>query len=231
MGAADPLPLSNLWSPRAVRISAIAGFVAVALVLACGIIGPQIVAGPRVSGTENVATIRAYYSHSALASLQAGILPAAAAILVLAGGLHAVASGSARQTANLGLAFTAAIVPGYLLAASLQAALVTTANSGGDVLPLFRLWDVFYNSALYTLEAAYVLSFSIALTQSKAFPRWFAIFGWIVGLLQALNTMALWIGVPDAGTVPGNVGMLAWLLTASILLLRTTRTATRMRAA
>lgn len=206
-------------SSSTLRSCAVAGIVAVALVLGFSIIGPQIVAGERVSGTEDVALIRAYYAHSALATLQAAVFPAAGAILVLAVGLHAVAS--RRTLATMGLALTTAIVPGYLLSASLQAALVSVATSGGDVLPLFRVWDVFYNSALYTLEAGYVLAFTLAL--SSTFPRWFRVFGIVVALLQAANALALWVGLPDAATIPGNIGMLSWLLAASLLLWRIAR--------
>src|ERR1051325_2239150 len=209
-GSTPPTPARS----RALFVSAFAGLIAVALVLLCGIVGPQIVAGTRVSGTEDASLIRAYYAHASLSLLQAGLFPAAGAILLLAVGLHAAASrGQPSALANIGLAFAIAIVPGYLLSAALQAALVSTASSGGDLLPFFRLWDVFYNSALYTLEAAYVVAFSLALTHASAFPRWFRIFGIGVGLLQAVNVSALWIGLPDAATTPGNVGMLAWLLT------------------
>lgn len=201
------------------RVSALAGLVAVALVLACGIVGPQVVAGPRVIGVQDASLVRAYYAHPALATLGALMLPAAALILLLAVGLHAVASRSRPGLATCGLAFTIAIVPGYLLEVALQAALVSAASSGSDALPLFRLWDVFYNSGLYTLEAGYVIAFSLALTAGDAFPRWFRGLGLLVGLLQAANASALWIGLPDAATIPGNVGMLAWLLAASLLLL------------
>lgn len=205
----------------ALRFSAFAGILAVVLVLTGVIVAPQVVAGQRVSGTEDVGLIRAYYAHTALAPLQAVLFPAAALILVLAVGLHAVASrGDARTFATMGLGFTIAIVPGYIFSAALQASLVAVATSGGDVLPLFRLWDVFYNSGLYTLEAGYVLAFSLALSASGVFPRWFRPFGIVVGLLQALNAYALWLGLPDMATMPGNVGMLAWLLVASLLLLK-----------
>lgn len=198
---------------------AFAGILAVVLVVSFSIVGPQLVAGPRVSGTEDTALVRAYYSHPVLAKLQAAVLPAAIAVLVLAAGLHAVAP--RRTLATLGLALTAAIVPGYLLSASLQAALVTVAGAGGDVLPLFRLWDVYYNSALYTMEAAYVIAFTLSL--AGVFPRWFQPLGLIVGALQAANVCALWIGLPDAATILGNIGMLSWLLVASLLLLGVAR--------
>lgn len=206
-------------STRFSRISGMAGILAVALVLAGGIIGPQAVAGQRVSGTQDVEAIRAYYAHAELATLSAILLPAAALILLLTAGLHAFATREGSNTlATCGLVFTSAIVPGYILSASLQATLVAVASAGGDVLPLFRLWDVYYNSGLYPLEAAYVLAFTLALVPSRAFPRWFGGLGVVVGLLQLVNATALWIGLPDAATIPGNVGMMAWLLAASILL-------------
>jgi len=208
-------------SPRALRVSGFAGLVAVALVVTCVMVAPQIVAGQRVSGTVDPQLIRAYYLHPPLATLQVAVFPAAGLILLLAAGLHSLAArGRSGTLASWGLAFTIAIVPGYLLEAALQAALVSVASSGGDVLPLFRVWDVFYNSGLYALEAGYVITFSLALTQENVFPRWFRTFGVVAGLLQLANVSALWIGLPDAATIPGNLGMLSWLLIASLLLLR-----------
>jgi len=121
--------------------------------------------------------------------------------------------------ANVGFAFVVTAVPCYLLSAALQATLTDLAATGATLLPLFRLWDVFYNSGLYLLEAGYLVFLGLALREVDG-PRWLAWLGVLGGALQVFNASALWIHAPDAATIPGNIAVLTWLTGASVWLLR-----------
>src|SRR5215212_1481877 len=59
-------------SPFVARIGADTGWLVLASVGLFSIVGPQIIAGQRVSGTLDPAAIQAYYRHTALAPFSAG---------------------------------------------------------------------------------------------------------------------------------------------------------------
>src|SRR5258707_15592497 len=55
----------------AARIGVVAGWLTLSSILLFSVIGPQIIAGQRVSGTLDPSTIQAYYRHAALAPFSA----------------------------------------------------------------------------------------------------------------------------------------------------------------
>ncbi len=111
-------------------------------------------------------------------------------------------------------------MPGILAQGALEATLVTIASRGGDIVPLFRFWDVLYNSALYVLEAGWVAAFGIAMSGNPAFPRWLPRFSFAVAVLQLINMTAIWVGIPDQFTLVGNLGFGIWIGGASYGLTR-----------
>jgi hypothetical protein len=121
-----------------------------------------------------------------------------------------------RFLANLGLLLVVAEAPVILTESSLQAALVATATNGGDVLPLFRLWDVLYNSAAYVLEAGWVGAFGLAMREATSFPRWLPRLSLLVAALQLVNMSAIWVGIPDTFTLVGNIFFAIFFVGASI---------------
>jgi hypothetical protein len=86
--------------------------------------------------------------------------------------------------------------------------------------PLFRFWDVLYNSALYVLEAGWVGAFGIAMSGNTAFPRWLPRFSLVVAALQLVNVAAIWVGMPDQLTLAGNFSFGIWIGGASFGLTR-----------
>jgi len=209
----------------AARIGAVAGWLALAGVLAFSVIGPMIVAGQRVSGMLDPKAIQAYYRHDALALLSVGEFLIVLAMVPFALALRDVLSVDerARFLSNVGLAFVLIAAPLYLADNSLHATLVTVANSGGDILPLFRFWDILYNSATYLAEAGYAFAFARAMRDVRAFPRWMPWWGVIVGALQLINMSALFVGIPDNATLIGNLAFMGWFIGSSVGLTRLAR--------
>jgi hypothetical protein len=120
-----------------------------------------------------------------------------------------------RFLATAGFAFAVAVAPLYVAKSAIAATLVTLAGGGADVVPLFRFWDLLYNGGIYVLEAGWILGFGLAAAGSSAFPRWFAALTILTGVLQLGNMTALFVGIPDTATLPGNVALAIWLGTAS----------------
>jgi hypothetical protein len=116
-------------------------------------------------------------------------------------------------------------VPLYLTEYTLQATLVSVVASGGDVVPLFRFWDILYNSATYILEAGYAATFALAMGDVRAFPRWMPRYGLVVALLLLVNVTALFVGIPDNLTLIGNLAFVGWFIGANIGLSRLARQA------
>jgi hypothetical protein len=207
------------------RIGAVTGWLTLASVLLFSVIGPQIIAGQRVSGVLEPAAIQAYYRHAALAPFSAAgfviilfLLP-----FVLALRQSLASNERARFFSTLGLLFAIAAVPLYLASNTLQATLVAIAAGGGDIVPMFRLWDVLYNGAAYVLEAGYAAAFAIAMRDTPEFPRWMPVYGLVVALLQLVNASALFTGIPDMVTLVGNLAFMGWFIGASIGLSRLAR--------
>jgi hypothetical protein len=212
------------------RIGAVAGWLALAGILAFSVFGPMVVAGQRVSGTLDPAVIAAYYRHAALAPVSAAAFSIIVFFLPFALALRQVLSldARARFLSTLGLAFAVAAVPLYLSDASLQAALVGAAAAGSDVVPLFRFWDIQYNSASYVLEAGYVAAFSMAMRAAPSFPRWMPRYGLIVAASLLVNATALFVGIHDNLTLIGNLALVGWFIGTNVGLSRVARHAGAM---
>ena len=209
------------------RIAAVAGWATLAGILALEVVGPSLVAGERVSGTFDAATIRAYYGHAGLLPLevlQYAVLPVA---LLFAYALREslARDGKSRFLATAGLLFLAAEVPILLLHTGLSIVVTDLAARGGDVVPMFRLWDVTYNGGLYLFETGWVIAFSLAMRGAIGFPRWAPGFGVVTGAVQAFNAFALWLGVPDTATLPGNLLLIGWFGMTAVALGRMARAA------
>ena len=214
-------------SPAAIRFGAWAGWLTLASIIACSIVAPQVIAGQRVTATFDAAAIRAYYAHSALVWVFVAQFVFVFFYIPFVVLLRQVLSVTPRAEflAMVGAAFAIAAVPMYLAGNSVQATLVGVAAHDGDIVPLFRFWDVLYNSATYTLEAGYTAAFALAMRDVPAFPRWMPNLGIAVGVLQVVNASALFLGIPDAATIVGNLALLAWFVGASVGLGRVARAA------
>lgn len=206
------------------RIGSWAGLLAIAGILAYHL-GLMVVAGQRVSGVTDAATIRAYYEHEAIAVL--GVEQAFVLVLVLVFlvALREAAgrTGVAGMAALVGLAAGIAEMPAILVMLALQAAIVAGVSAGSDIVPIFRFWDVLYNSGTYALEATWVVAFGLALRDRPSFPRWFFGLSLITGVLLAVNVTAIWVGIPDVATLPSAGLLAAWFVGAAIGLRREAR--------
>ena len=202
---------------RIARVGSLAGWVSVAAIFAYHI-GLSILAGQRVSGTTDAAAIEAYYKNGIIApaSILAFLAVVPIAIFTLALRDALGVSPRSRFLATLALILVVAEVPGIIAQSALEAALVTVAARGGDIVPLFRFWDVLYNSGLYVLEAGWTLAFGLAMTENAVFPRWLPRFSLVVAALQLINVSAIWVGIPDQLTLPGNLCFGIWFGAASV---------------
>lgn len=175
------------------------------------------IAGPRVSGTTDAAVIAAYYQRPEIAPLGVAVflvvIPMAIFVLALREALSI--SPWTRFLATIGLVAVIAELPVLLTAIAAQAALVETARAGGDVLGLFRFWDALYNSGAYALEATWVAAFGLAMRDVAAFPRWLPRYSLLTAALLAINVSAIWIGIPDAATLPSALFLGLWFAAAS----------------
>jgi hypothetical protein len=200
------------------RIGAVGGWLTLAMILLFEVIIPQVVAGQRVTGTLDATAITAYYSHSVLQYFTLVIFLGMLAFVAFVVALYELLSvdESSRFFARLGI-FFAMVETGLIITKSaLAATLVSIAVSGGDVVPLFRFWDILYNSGTYAIEAGLIVSFALAMRHAPAFPRWMPTFSMIAGALQVINMTALFVGIPDTATIIGNLAFVVWFVGANI---------------
>jgi hypothetical protein len=203
------------------RVGAWAGVISVV-----GIFGYHIaltiIAGQRVSGTTDVAAITAYYQNQMIAVLGVGLFPVVIAIFVFAVALRETLSTTpwTRFLATIALAAVITEMAVNLTGVAAQMALVVTARSSGEVLGLFRFWDTLYNSGAYALEATWVVAFGLAIREVGGFPRWLAGFSFATGALLAINVSAIWVGIPDAATLPSALFLGIWFAATSLGLAR-----------
>ena len=203
------------------RIGAWAGFIAVAGIVAYHL-ALIVVAGPRVSGTTDVAAIEAYYGNQAIAAI--GVMQFFAVIPVL---IFFVALRDMTAQTSIGrLLGTVALAAGIAEVASIvvvmsgQAAIVAAVSSGGDAVALFRLTDVLFNSGVDVLEATWVAAFGLAMREAGGFPRWMTGLSAATAILLAAKSTAIWIGIPDPATLPAAIATVIWLVGASVSLRR-----------
>jgi hypothetical protein len=208
--------------PPVARVGAIAGWLTILGILLFDVIGPMIVAGQRVSGTLDAGAIESYYRNSALQYFAPAVFLTAALFLVFGVALYESLGVSEQATflSRVGLGFAVAEVPLIITKSALAAALVSITASGGESLPLFRFWDVLYNSGVYVVEAGLVVAFGLAMREVPAFPRWMPVFALLTGALQLVNMTALFVGIPDSATLAGNLAFSVWLVGAGVGLSR-----------
>lgn len=180
------------------------------------------VAGQRVSGTMDQVAISAYYQHQEIALLSVEQFVVVIPVLIFAVAIREAISTApwTRFLGTIGLLAVAAELAVIMTEVAAQAALVTTARAGGDVMGLFRFWDALYNSGAYALEATWVAAFGLAMRSVAAFPRWLPQFSVLTSALLALNIAAIWIGIPDAATLPSALFLGIWFAAASFGLAR-----------
>jgi len=204
----------------------VSGLVLLTLVLTYQAIGPSLIAGaPWPSGSSDPSVVNSYFGHGALGSLVLVQFMTVPPFLLFFFSLRERLSGGgrARFWSTLGLMFVGAEVPLILGGAALQGALVSIASRGGDAFPLYRFWDLYWNSAAYLLEASFLFAFAFAMTHSASFPRWVARLSLVVGGLLGFNVFVVWTGLPPTAALPANLLFAVWFLTVSIGQLRLSR--------
>jgi hypothetical protein len=204
------------------RIGSWAGWIALVGILGYHL-GLVALAGQRVSGTTDVAAISAYYGHSIVATWGVEQLLVLVPIAVFAVAMReTLSAGSSYARLLTGVALVAVIAELPVIATGIaaQAAVVAAVQAGESVAALFRFWDVLYNSGAYVLEATWVLAFGLAMRGVPAFPRFMRWLSPLTALLLAINVFAIWVGIPDAATLPSALLLTAWLAGASIGLRR-----------
>ena len=181
--------------------------------------------GPRVSGTLDAAAITDFYAHDAIAWLGLEQIVVTIPVLVFIVALREVLGPwpMSRFWATVGLAVMTAEVALIITQISIQAALVSAVATGADPVPLFRLWDVLYNSGVYVLEASLLLVFGLAFRAADAFPGWLSGLSFVAAAAIGINAVAIWVGIPDPATLPANLLFGAWFGGTSLVLGRLAR--------
>ena len=203
------------------RVGAWAGVISLV-----GIFGYHLVltalAGQRVSGTTDAAIITAYYQNQVIAVLGVELFLVVIPVFVFVVALREIVSTTpwTRFLATVGLAAVIAEMAVNLTGVAAQMALVVTARSGGDVVGLFRFWDTLYNSGAYALEATWVATFGLAMRDVGGFPRRLPGFSLVTAALLAVNVTAIWVGIPDAATLPSALFLGIWFAATSLGLAR-----------
>jgi len=191
-----------------------------------GIFGYHLVltalAGQRVSGTTDVSAITSYYQNQVIAVLGVELFLVVIPVFVFVVALREIVSTTpwTRFLATVGLAAVIAEMAVNLTGVAAQMALVVTARSGGDVVGLFRFWDTLYNSGAYALEATWVAAFGLAMRDVGGFPRRLPGFSLVTAALLAVNVTAIWVGIPDAATLPSALFLGIWFAATSLGLAR-----------
>ena len=208
------------------RIGAWSGWIALV-----GILGYHvfltIAAGQRVSGTLDGSAIRAYYGQSivALAGVEQFLVLVPVAIFAIAMREVLADSPMRRLLTGVAVVAVAAELPAILTEIAAQAGLVAAVQAQEPVIGLFRFWDALYNSGTYVLEATWVLAFGLAMRDVSPFPRFLRWFSPVTALLLGINVFAIWVGIPDAATLPSALFIGIWLAGGSVGLTRaSTRT-------
>jgi hypothetical protein len=180
------------------------------------------VAGQRVSGTTDAAAITAYYRNPAVAALGVEMFLVVIPVFIFVVALRETLSTTSwtRFLATIGLVAVIAEMAVNLTGVAAQMALVTTARSGGDVVGLFRFWDTLYNSGAYALEATWVAAFGLTMREVGGFPRWLPGLSLVTAALLAINVTAIWVGIPDAATLPSALFLGIWFGATSLGLAR-----------
>lgn len=196
------------------RLGAICGWLTLAGILVFEVIVPMAIAGQRITATSDPIVIRAYYDHPALAPVVSlGVFTILLAFVPFAVAVRTVVADdpTRRLAASVGLGFAVAAVPLLVMKSAIAETLVSIAATASDPVPLFRLWDVTYNGGVYALESGWVLGLGLGLAGLAGMPRWLRALTWVVAVYQLVNMTALFIGIPDSATLPGNLALAVWL--------------------
>jgi len=205
------------------RVGAWAGVIALV-----GIFGYHLalmaIAGQRVSGTIDSTAIRAYYQQPGIAALSVEQFVTLIPMLVFVVALRERLSSApwTRFLTTIALVAVTAEIAVLVSEIAAQAALVATVRSGGDAVGLFRFWDVLYNSGAYAFEAVWVSTFGLAMRGVVGFPGWLPRFSLVTAALLAINITAIWVGIPDAATLPSALFLGIWFGATSFGLNRST---------
>jgi hypothetical protein len=198
------------------RIGSWAGWIGLVGILGYHI-ALTIAAGTRVSGTLDAAAISKYYGQSivAVAGVEQFLVIVPVAIFAIA--LREVLADSPIRRLLTGVALVALVaeLPVILTEIAAQAGLVASVQAHEPFVGLFRFWDALYNSGTYVLEATWVLAFGLAMRGVPDFPRFLRWFSPLTALLLGINVFAIWVGIPDAATLPSSLLFAIWLGGAS----------------
>jgi hypothetical protein len=203
------------------RIGSWAGFIAVIGIIAYhGSL--MAVAGPRIAGSTDAATIATYFGAGGVAALSVEQIFVLVPAIVLFAALRELLDGDelARFLATLGL--VAAAIEMALIAVTMaaQAGLVVAVQAGEPGAGTFRYLDVLYNTAADVFEGTWVLAFGLAMRGAATFPRWMIGLSLIASGSLYVKSLAIWIGIPDPVTLPVALLIVAWLVGASLGLRR-----------
>jgi len=200
-----------------IRVGAWAGWVSLVMIFGYHLT-LALVAGTRVSGTVERTAIEAFYANDSVAVLGvlgfATLVPFAAFVMGLYTALRTI--DAARAVAGVALILAVVELPLLVTQLALQAGLVAAVNAGEPVVGMFRAWDALYNSGTYVAEAGWVLLFGLAMRGHDAFPRWMTPLSLLTAALLAINVTAIWVGIPDAATLPSAGFLGLWFAGASI---------------
>ena len=203
------------------RIGSWAGWLALVGILGYHLTLAALV-GQRVSGTSDLAAIKAYYGHSIIAAWGVEQFLVLVPVAIFAVAMRETLGIGSYRRLLTGVALVAVIaeLPAILTEIAAQAALVSAVSANESVVGLFRFWDVLYNSGTYVLEATWILAFGLAMRDVPAFPRFMRWLSPLTAILLGINVFAIWVGIPDAATLPSALLLSAWLAGASLGLRR-----------
>ena len=202
--------------------------VAVASVAATHI-GPAVIGGTRASGTSNLTTIAAYYSHPSMLPFwwQGGI--SLIAIVLFAAlfrrYLHTFAPPPLiAALIDAAALMTVAACPLYALAVGLESAMVQIAAAGDAARPallgVFAAWDWTYNSFAYFFEAGYMAGWAIVAWRLNALPRWITAVAAITAGGHLFNSQVLVSHLSDNLTLIPTACFFLWFVSTGIYLVR-----------
>lgn len=211
-------------SPFAIRLGAVAGWLALVGVVAGLVVIPTVIAGQPPTSYTELSAVRAYFAHPELAILL-GFVSGFIAVAFIPFGLGlraAMSSGSDRDRAfaDVGLGLLVVAMGLNLVSGALGAALVDVAmRGGGELAPLFRFHEVMFNGLADVLEGGWVGAFSLAML-GGAMPRWVGWFGVALGLAHWVKALEPFIALPGAVDLIFGPLLVAWFLATVVALTR-----------
>lgn len=191
-------------------------------------LGPGIIGGQRATGTSDVASITAFYSHPSMRVFwwQGGV----SILAIIAFGvlfrrylLTFDPSPAVVATADAGLAIAIAAAPLYAISSALQSAMAQLVSAGAEgdyLLGVFASWDWIYNSLTYWFEAGFMAAWAIAAWKTRSLPRWVAVVGGLTAVGHLFNSQVLVSHMSDTLTLIPTVLFFVWFVSAGVYLVR-----------